>query len=295
MYKKILVPLDGSETAEAVLPYVEEVAARVNAEVMLAGVSKPGDLAVSNLYRAYLKHVQELLQHGLRRYKIDSTRIESDILIGEPADEILRYSEKSGADLIAMTSRGLSEGKTWVLGSVVTKVLRAATIPILLVRTSASKGTVQRRRLIRTILLPLDGSEPGKSAIPHAEALALALGARLILFHVLEPITGWAGASPAPSSSREEGQRRRKSLALEHLKEIGKPLEEKGLKVSKAVASGSPAEQIVGYAKAKSVDLIAMSTWGRSGIARWMLGSVTDKTLHAGDTPVLVIQAAARK
>jgi nucleotide-binding universal stress UspA family protein len=82
---------------------------------------------------------------------------------------------------------------------------------------------------------------------------------------------------------------KRKNLAIAYLDDIGKPLKARGLKVSSAVAGGYAAERIINYAESNSIDLIAMSTHGRTGMGRWVFGSVTDKLLHAGNKPLLVI------
>jgi nucleotide-binding universal stress UspA family protein len=79
---------------------------------------------------------------------------------------------------------------------------------------------------------------------------------------------------------------------MQYLDGIGKKLKGKGLGVSSVVVIGSSADQIIDYAKANTIDLIAMSTHGRTGIGRWIFGSVTDKVLHAGDTPVLVARTS---
>jgi nucleotide-binding universal stress UspA family protein len=89
---------------------------------------------------------------------------------------------------------------------------------------------------------------------------------------------------------KEEEEAKRGS-ALAYLDSVGKAFREKGLSTSSIVALGSPADKIIDYADANAIDLIAMSTHGRSGIGRWVFGSVTDKVLHAGDKPVLAVRA----
>ncbi len=114
--------------------------------------------------------------------------------------------------------------------------------------------------------------------------------AEVVFFQVLEAVeTTWVGEA-YPSYATPQDEERGKASAIYYLDGVGKSLKEKGLSVSSAAVVGSPAEQIIDYAKGNSVDLIAMSTHGRSGIGRWVFGSVTDKVLHAGDTPVLVIR-----
>jgi nucleotide-binding universal stress UspA family protein len=294
MYQRILVPLDGSQTAEIVLPYAEDIAARFSAKLVLVSVSDSGAPDSVHLYGLYLEHVKEQIQRRLKRYRTKrEVKLHSEVLQGKPADEILRYATDNNINLIVMANHGSSSQGPWSLGNIAGKVLWAAESPVLLIRAPANKAVARQRRLVKKILVPLDGSEPGKAAIPHAVEMARVLGASLVFLQVLEPITGWAGAGTSvPSRSGLGGKTKRKNLALAYLNDIVKPLEKRGLKISTAVAFGSPADQILDYAKAKSVDVIAMSTHGRSGIGRWVFGSVTGKVLHAGDAAVLVVRAA---
>lgn len=171
-------------------------------------------------------------------------------------------------------------------------MLRATSKPLLLIRVPAKESDLQQKRLVKKILVPLDGSELGATALPYAELIGQALGAELVLFHVLEPIRISVSTSEVgiPSSEFIIDERRTTDYSA-YLNGVAERLKQWGLKVSNALVRGSPADQIIDYAKTNSIDLIAMSTHGRTGIGRWVFGSVTDKVLHAGDTAVLVIRA----
>jgi len=294
MYERILVPLIGSRAAEAALPYAEEIGSKLDAEIILVSVFDPRVGDATHLYRTYLEHITEQVSHRMARRRADRrARVLTEVLAGKPASEILRYADSNKVNLIIMLSRGSSGQSPWMLSDIADKVLRTAQIPVLLIRARDEEMTLRRRRLVKSILVPLDGSAAGKSAFLHAETLARALGANLVLLQVLEPLTGWAGAiSSTPPDSALASKGKRHSLALSYLNSLGEPLKASGLKVTCAVGYGTPAEQIISYAKAKSIDLIAMSTHGRSGIGRWAFGSVTDKVLHAGDASVLVVRAS---
>jgi nucleotide-binding universal stress UspA family protein len=94
------------------------------------------------------------------------------------------------------------------------------------------------------------------------------------------------------STTLKEAEEYMRESAMNYLDSLRKTFQEKGLTTLSVVRSGSPADQILEYAEANRIDLIAMSTHGRSGIGRWVLGSVTDKVLHAGDTAVLTVRAS---
>jgi nucleotide-binding universal stress UspA family protein len=155
MYKRVLVPLDGSALAEAILPFVEQVAGPLGAEVILlrvvepvsaagaiatAGVVPPTAYALSELEakRYLVKAEPRLVKKGLR--------VRTRIALGPPADAILGAIHTSGADLVAMTTHGRSGLGRALFGSVAESVLRASPVPVLLVRAPARRKSKARER-----------------------------------------------------------------------------------------------------------------------------------------------------
>jgi nucleotide-binding universal stress UspA family protein len=294
-YSRIMIPLDGSDAGEIVLPYAEEFAARLGSEIVLVNVSEATSVASAQLSRPYLTHVAEQLIGNIRVARADA-RVFTQMLAGKPVDEILHHATEAHVDLIIMASR-LSGGGPWPLGTVAAKVLRATDIPVLLVRTPArGKDALERRMLMRRVLVPLDGSRLGEGAVSHVETLAGSLGAEVVLLHIVDPLIvqpmyGPLLSYPLPVPEGEEAMR---AEAKAYLSGVEKTLSEKGLETTGEVLFGSPADQIIDFAERNDIDLIALSTHGRSGIGRWVFGSVTDKVLHAGDTAVLVIRPAKK-
>ena len=123
-------------------------------------------------------------------------------------------------------------------------------------------------------MLPLDGSKWGEAAVTLVQALAIALEAEVILFHV----------------NRTNTSEQRRGALSAYFENMARALKVGGVNVTNVITEGPPADMILDYAEANKIDLIAMSTHGRSGIGRWVLGSVTEKVLHAGDTAVLVVR-----
>ena len=293
MYDRILVPLDGSNEAEIALPYAEEIAVRFAAELILVSVSEPTDEEKDDLYLSDLEQVKERVRGQLQEWRAEEgVKLRSEVLLGRPANQILTYAEENTVSLIVMASRGRSGHGPWLLGNIAAKILRAINKPVLLVRVPPALDRVQEKRLIKRILLPLDGSHIGEAAFPYAEALALSMPAELVLFQVLRPAVLIAEGSTMVSGAVYEKQEEiRRVHATAYLDNVSAKSEGKGLGISKVLVSGYPPERIIDYAQANAIDLIAMSTHGRSGISRWVFGSVTDKVLHAGDTPVLTVRA----
>jgi nucleotide-binding universal stress UspA family protein len=295
MYERILVPLDGSSQGEIVLPYVYQMATRFRTEILLVSVAEPLVPQPDQLHRSYLSHLAEQIQRELPQWEPKGeTGIQSKVLLGEPADEILKCADQFKAGIIVMASRGRSSRGPWILGNVAAKVLRATDKPIMLVRSPAKGDALHQKRLFNKVLVPLDGSPIAEQVLPRAEAIARILGSELFLFHVFEPMRKYAGGAvyrALPDDVVSDENARRKQVGLSYLEEVSKKLKAREISVSMEVAPGSPADQILDYAEAHGMDLIAMSTHGRSGVGRWVFGSVTDKVLHAGDTAVFVIRA----
>jgi nucleotide-binding universal stress UspA family protein len=295
VYKRIMVPLDGSNAAERVLPYAEEMATKFNSEIVLVSVAEPSPDESDHLFRAYLSTIQEKVRTELRDWGARAeTRVEVKVLVGKPADRLLAHAADKNVSLVVMASKGRSDEGQWLLGNIAAKVLRAASKPVLLVRKEASAEGLQRKGLIKRILVPLDGSKVAEQIIPHAEELAKVMRGEVILFQAYETLLRMMSGEAFRSMSEEEvkeANKRREEAAKGYLETIAGPFREKGLTVSEVVASGDPADVILDYAESSAVDMITMSTHDLSGIKRWVFGSVTDKGLHAGDMPVLVVRA----
>jgi nucleotide-binding universal stress UspA family protein len=143
--------------------------------------------------------------------------------------------------------------------------------------------------MYRKILVPLDGSKVAEGALPHAKALAYSEGAELILLTVgTNPAMDFAFSDPglAQSAVLEQEERSQKYIA-----EIERELQAAGFKTSTVLRVGSVAETILGVAEELGVDCIAMSTHGRTGPARWLLGSIAERVVHNSKMPVLLIRA----
>ena len=149
---------------------------------------------------------------------------------------------------------------------------------------------------VKRILLPLDGSELAEVALPYIEELAVAVKAEVILLQVVPlhyDIALAEGYTSHLDRISEEYIRHASAAARDYLNAIKEKLMKKGITAHSEVVTGSPGEKIIDCARENDVDLIVMSTHGRSGIGRWLLGSVADKVLHAADRPVLLVRASA--
>ena len=141
--------------------------------------------------------------------------------------------------------------------------------------------------MFEKILVPLDGSKLAELALPYAEELAARTGSQVTLLRVI---------TSSEAEDYDNNQVYLKGVAKEVKIDTKKLLEkpEGEIKVETAVLTGNPAEAIVDYAATKKISLIVMASHGRSGIGRWTLGSVADKVVRGGSSPVLLVRSQTR-
>ncbi|HVP56834.1 MAG TPA: universal stress protein [bacterium] len=322
MYKRMLIPLDGSELAEVVFTYAKELAGRLGIDLVLLNVCSEEEAGLLPMRRGYVERMADIVrdqsmmvQNGAAGCtEVKPIEAEAHVVTGYPAEEILRYAEQDEIDLILLASHGKSGIKRWALGSVADKVLRAAGVPVLLVRAGLPKEVIYDQFPTRSIVVPLDGSKLAETALPHAQAIAKQRGAdsvQIVLLRICE-LTDMTFPDPGsyylipdqyPRTRPvrwevyvEQELRRRQSANQEYLDTIAKALQADGLQTRTKVLVGDhpllvdPATEILEYVKTHPTNLVVMSTHGRSGVARWSHGSVAEKIMQGGDTPVLLIR-----
>jgi nucleotide-binding universal stress UspA family protein len=297
MYKKILVPLDGSATAEAVLPYAEAFAAGFKTSVALMSILDIGAMT-THLAANQVHHLDTIIATEEKRtasYLENVAKIfsrfptECRMIRGRAAETILETTSKERDTLIAMATHGRSGAERWLLGSVAEKVLRGTTNPLFLVRAAAAKTSPQR--IINSIVVPLDGSSLAEQILSTVSNWAQALDVEVTLIRAFEfPASAYYGSEddlPDYDAFREKARKE----AADYLREKANVLVATGVRtVSTLTLEGPAAEEIIGFAQTAPCAVIAMSTHGRSGIRRWMLGSVTEKVVRHGDDPVLIVR-----
>ena len=285
MYRRILVPLDGSKLAEGALPYVEGVATRLHSEVILLTVCAPGDCFELPL-KAYLeKRAGELSSLGIKTSPV--------VVQGNAANEILNFTEKNDINLIINSTHGHTGPSIWPLGSIANKILQKSRIPLLLIR-SRELETVLREKELLKILVPLDGSQFADGVIPYVEGLAEGMDSEVILITVNEPlqipdvVRHTAGFDEKKYENELTAKTERDVKGYLSKKESA--LRNKGVQVSSTSLLGMPAQTILQYAEDNSISLIALSTHGFSGITKWAYGSVASKIIQSSSKPVLLVR-----
>jgi nucleotide-binding universal stress UspA family protein len=147
MLQKIVVPLDGSKLAECALPYAEEIASKIGAEVVLISVTErvqgyqpmrdPGaplevdyiPVGVGKMEKQATRYMDKIIKN----FESKGIKVTEEVLLGNPAEEIIIYAELKKCDLIIMASHGRSGTSRWLHGSIAEKVFRAAGVPIMMI------------------------------------------------------------------------------------------------------------------------------------------------------------------
>jgi nucleotide-binding universal stress UspA family protein len=297
MIRSILVPLDGSPSAEEALPLALAVARQAEAAVQLVHVH----LLVSEMFaeaRACMEstfdpRAQEraaaYLDDVVRRVEPAANVPVSPVLLeGSVPDALHEHVVASKADLVVMATHGRGPVSRFWLGSVADALVRRLPVPVLLVRPKGEGPDLSWQPALGRILVPLDGSRLAEQVLGPALDLGRALRAEFRLLQVIEPlqVMGEAVVLAGAGQYLDDALRQAESY-LESVAE-GLRAHGAGRVEVEAVIHPQPAAAILEEAEANHVGLIALATHGRRGLSRLLLGSIADKLVRAAPTPVLV-------
>lgn len=306
MFKRVLVPLDGSERAERAIPLAAKIAGASGGAVVLARVvATPAEYGPvfaphvgADVIEAEQREFAGYLTEVAGLPALSGIETETKVLAGSPALTILQTINQSKIDLVVMTSHGRSGLGRWVLGSVAQHIAQSAPAPVLILREhgpaliDARHGGDNVR-----IVVPLDGSPLAEEAITPAAALLAALTPRGVLHLTIVVMPFEARSKDMPQALIMDG-------ANDYLKRIATEIRAAwpGLTVSWSITVGvDPADTIIRVAEGRdeseqangeSYEAIAMATHGRTGLSHWAFGSVTERVLHGTTLPLMIVRAA---
>jgi nucleotide-binding universal stress UspA family protein len=299
--KSILVPIDFSRAAMQALDYATELARQFNAQVHLMHVQMPDEtLAVpgaGHLRRECAESVTFL------REKLGAIQPERPpqfwpenchIRMGRAHREICELARELKVDLIVLASRGNSGLKRVFLGSTAERVVRFAPCPVLVVRQRKRRGgfplgflATKKTFSVRKILVPVDFSPCSMAGAIYAAFLARTFDAKLCLFHALQvPAPGVLDRVPTDFLNRDDLDLASARRDLEGFAELDFFHD---LRCAKEIRTGNPVEQICAETRRPDVDLAVISTHGRTGFDRLLLGSVAEQVVRYAACPVLVV------
>jgi nucleotide-binding universal stress UspA family protein len=303
MFRKIFVPLDGSGTAEKVLPFARLLARGLQLPIELLAVVDPAEMAL-HMSGAQAAMARDLLDQSARQFdrylqnvvkNFPARLVKYSVRSGDVAEVIIESAAPEPQALIAMATHGRSGVGRWLLGSVTEKVLRGASNAVLVVRAPDENSPVWEMRSLKRLIVPLDGSELSERILPYAEILAKQLELEVLLL--------CAYGGPLSSQGGDEGffgtRQANAFLAelhaetLQYLALKSENLRRQGVRhTGVAAKEGLAADAIIAAASETPDTLVAMCTHGRSGMKRWVMGSVTETVVRHSRSPVLIVRSA---
>jgi nucleotide-binding universal stress UspA family protein len=299
MYSKILVPLDGSKTAEKALPYARHLAGKFKIPVELLAVLDIAEMA-THISAERARHLDTMIEDGMRASTtylrgIATTFPEGNVTCTVEKDRaeeaIIGKAGADGGTLIAMATHGRSGMDRFLLGSVAEKVLRGSANPLVLVRAK-EEAKSSGEAPFKSIIVPLDGSELAESVIPLAATMANKLDLEVVLFRAYHMPYNAYGGDDGYMVNYDELIDSVRDEAKEYLdKKVAEVTKLGVAKVSALSKEGFAGDEIIALGHNTPDGLIAMCSHGRSGVKRWVLGSVTENVVRHSHGPVLVVRA----
>jgi len=310
MYKRILVPLDGSARAERAIPVAVRIARALGGSIILLRVATaPVDTGKYSSTSGYVEEAADTDLAGAASYleniagsdQLAGIKTEIKTFIGAVAPAILSASQSFHANIIVMCSHGYTGFKRWTLGSVADKVTRHSPIPVFVLREGGPLPATTEHQTVRA-LVAVDGSSLSEAVFEPAAYLAAALaeatsqqGALHLLRVVDLPASGGKFKSDAHIDTGLKEQVKHEDEAylatlVHRLSEDG-DLAHLDLAITSSVeADPDIAEAIVKKSEQEKFDFIAIATHGRGGVQKWALGSVAGRVLHATSLPLLIMR-----
>lgn len=304
MFEHIVVPLDGSKLSESILDYVVPMAKSLNSKVVLlhavsdqyadtfAGVSSVRE-GVARLRRSAVDVAGGYLAGVSERLAADGAQVEVDSEYGSPAAVILKYIEERKPDLVAMSTNGRSGLQRMIVGSVTGAILPHSDVPMLVIHPREGDKRAFSG-LPKNVVIPLDMSEQSESVLPLAIGLSKRLNLNVgIVTCVPEPAQMYGGPMPSMHSYPDDLMAQADAAASGYLEDTAQLIRDEyeyDADVAWAALRGNARNAIVKHVEDTEDSLIAMSTNGRTGVGRWVLGSVTEAIVRSSGNPVLIVR-----
>ena len=301
MFKRLLIPLDGSQLAEAVLPAAQVFAECFGATLVLFHALEQGARATIHGERHLLveSEAQTYLAELATRLARPNVKIETNVHPVKEADvaaSIIEHITELNADLIVLAAHGGGRLRDVLVGNIAQQVISRGNTPVLFVRPQMENVPAFA---CRKILVPLDSTSIHEPALPVASDIARACGASLHLITVV-PTTGTLSAERAgtglllPTTMTAVLDLAERG-AVEYLQKTTDRLVKDGLSATGAVVRGDTAPAILENAERAKADLIVLATHGRASIDAFWSGSVTPKVLSRAEVPVLLVRVTGEE
>lgn len=281
MSRPLLFPVDRSPGSALAQEHAFELARRYDAPLLALYVVDTNTTRWSFAAEPFVRSGEQVLARVHRQAAEAGLSVETELRRGTPHEEILAFREERDARTVVMGTHGRTGVDRLRLGSVTERVVRLSAVPVLAV---GGADDASPRTDYGSILLPTDGSDAAASALGPAVDLARAYDASLHVVHAVDAdIFDRDGTGDLDTERHHDAGR-------EAVDDLESRARDAGVDdVTTAVREGAPADVILTYCEENDVDCIAMSTHGRSGLPRYLLGSTTERVLRHTSRPVLCV------
>ena len=302
MFDPILVPLDGSQLAECVLPHIAAIARSFEAEItLLRMLEKNQASATTQLFDLLNWQINKTkaalyLEKTKARLQESGLRAQATVLEGLVAEGITEYAKNQGMKLIVLSSHGHSGLSKWGISSIAQKIILSAPTSVLIVRAyqhAIQAGELSATPLYRRILVPLDGSRRAENVLPMVTLLARFHQSRIHIVHVVKT-PEMARQMPLTVEDVELSERivaRNREEAIRYLDQVRlhSPLE--GIDIqTHQLTSDDAATTLHELVEQEHIDMVTLSAHGYSGNQQWPYGSMVNNFITYSKVPLLIVQ-----
>ena len=299
MFKRILVPLDGSELAEKALPFTLLLAKELTATLVLFHVvEKSAPTEIHGQY--HIRDVEEARQYldkVSHRFAQERMQFEQDIHEVQEmgvAQTICSHAKELNADMVVLTAHGNGGLRDIFLGSIAQQVIRQGETPVLFIRPEMVFS--DKTQKVQKILVPLDGSKEHEGSLSVAAFLAEKMDSKVELITVIPsldtlPVKEILTSRVSPRLTKV-ALRNYANQAENYLKTCIEALVKKDIKTSASVLQGNVPVKIAEIIQSKEIDLVVMATHGHSSIDANWIGSLTPQFLQLTKVPVMLVNGS---
>lgn len=304
----ILVPVDGSVLAQQAIPYARALL-RPDDQVLLLRVVPLAESIAAAMTGTVIASEDEVsamwkqaadgeLAEAAGHAGIAADRIETEVAVGDPAEQIVAAAQAKPAEMIVMASHGRGAIGRAIFGSVADRVAHTATVPVMLVRPSKDHTDRPDFHVAR-VVVPLDGSALAEEALPVAKRISTQLAVPIHLVRAIDPVSALPMApsvTPIAPVSPEIATQIMNEIEAEAkgtLATVERKLAGDGFTATAELLEGSPFFAIADALKPG--DVLVMTSHGRTGVRRWLMGSVAEKLVREAPAPVVIVPAVDRE
>jgi len=306
----VLAPIDGSVRALRAVPWAARLAGPDGLVILMRAIppqpsyaealltlAGSGEEGVERIQNEWTTVANDDMDEAAALIAETGVPIDRQILEGDPEEAIVAAAIENAVDMVAMSSHGRGAIGRAIFGSVADRVVRMCPVPVLVLRTPEDEAPEDPP--VRRIIVPLDGSELAEHALPVAADVARNLAVPVHAVRAVDPAAnlpvtrGAFGMAPSiTSDAMEQIWAEAEADASSTVTKGIEALQAAGIEASGAVLHGSPFFAITEIALPD--DLLILTSHGRGGVRRWLLGSVAEKLVREAPAPVLLVPAAER-